>query len=80
MTAIEAGVELVLAVAIEVKTPVSAVIRKTVMLLEDWLPTNRNFPVASVMMKDGAVPAAYGGAGDVVMAVGTPEFASIVNA
>ena len=80
MTAIEAGVEPMLAVAIDVRTPVSAVIRKTVMLPDDWLPTKRNFPVVSFMMNDGAVPAAYGGAGDVAMAVGTPELASMVNA
>ncbi len=50
------------------------------MLPDDWLPTKRNFPVVSFMMNDGAVPAAYGGAGDVAMAVGTPELASMVNA
>jgi len=34
-TAMEAGVELVEAVAIDVSTPVAGVIRKTVMSLED---------------------------------------------
>ena len=55
--AMEAGVEPVPAVAIDVRTPVAGVIRKTVMSLEDWLPTKRNFPVVSVMMKEGEVPA-----------------------
>jgi hypothetical protein len=58
MTAIDAGAELVLLVEMDVKTPVSAAIRKTVMLLDDWLPTKRNLPAVSVMMNEGAVPAA----------------------
>src|SRR6267143_476855 len=79
-TAMEAGVELVVAVAIDVKTPVAGVIRKTVMSWDVWLPTKRNLPVVSARMKDGEVPAEYGGAGVVVITVGTPVVPSMVNA
>lgn len=62
-----------------VRTPVDGVMLKTEMLVEFWLPTKSNFPVASLTMKTGEVPAAYGGTGVAVIALGTPLVASMVN-